>query len=52
MDYLDVSDIADIKTLKGTEAAEYLQSLKKNKEYDGETAGRSVVIVTTGSRNK
>ena len=50
--YLDVSDIADIKTLKGTEAAEYLQSLKKNKEYDGETAGRSVVIVTTGSRNK
>ena len=45
--YLNVSDIAEIKTLKGTEAAEYLQSLKKNREYDGETAGRGVVIVTT-----
>ena len=50
--YLDVSDIAEIKTLKGSEAAEYLQSLKNNREYDGETAGRGVVIVTTGSRNK
>ena len=50
--YLDVSDIAEIKTLKGLEAAEYLQSLKNNREYDGETAGRGVVIVTTGSRNK
>lgn len=50
--YLDVSDIAEIKTLKGLEAAEYLQSLKNNREYDGETAGRVVVIVTTGSRNK
>ena len=50
--YLNASDIAEIKTLKGTEAAEYLQSLKKNREYDGETAGRGVVIVTTGSRNK
>ena len=50
--YLDVSDIAEIKTLKGLEAAEYLLSLKNNREYDGETAGRGVVIVTTGSRNK
>lgn len=50
--YLDVSDIAEIKTLKGSEAAEYLQSLKNHREYDGETAGRGVVIVTTGSRNK
>ncbi|MBO6044663.1 MAG: hypothetical protein J6P69_02275 [Bacteroidales bacterium] len=49
--YLDANDIAEIKTLKGSEAAEYLQSLKKNREYDGETAGRGVVVVTTKSRN-
>ena len=49
--YLDANDIAEIKTLKGSEAAEYLLSLKKNREYDGETAGRGVVVVTTKSRN-
>ena len=49
--YLDAKDIAEIKTLKGSEADEYLQSLKKNREYDGETAGRGVVVVTTKSRN-
>ena len=41
----------EIKTLKGSEADEYLQFLKKNREYDGETAGRGVVVVTTKSRN-
>ena len=51
LNYLAADDIAEIKTLKGTEAAEYLQSLKKNREYDGETAGRGVVVVTTKSRN-
>ena len=50
--YLDANDVAEIKTLKGSEAAEYLQSLKKNREYDGETAGRGVVVVTTKSRNQ
>ncbi|MBP5740190.1 MAG: hypothetical protein J6W59_00340 [Bacteroidales bacterium] len=50
--YLDAGDIAEIKTLKGEEAAEYLLSLKNKKEYDDETAGRGVVIVTTKSRNQ
>ena len=50
--YLNANDIAEIKTLKGAEAAEYLQSLKRNREYDGETAGRGVVVVTTKSRNQ
>ena len=52
LNYLAADDIAEIKTLKGTEAAEYLQSLKKNREYDGETAGRGVVVLTTKSRNQ
>lgn len=50
--YLDTNDIAEVKALKGAEAAEYLRSLKKNDEYDGETDGRGVVIVTTKSRNR
>ena len=49
--YFDLGSIADVKTLKGAEATEYLQSLKNNKAYDGETDGRGVVIVTTKSRN-
>ena len=49
--YMDTGTIADVKTLKGEEAAEYLQSLKNNKEYDGVTEGRAVVVVTTKSRN-
>ena len=49
--YLDTGTITDIKTLKGEEADEYLQSLKKNKEYDGITEGRSVVIVKAKSHN-
>lgn len=49
--YMDTGTIADVKTMKGAEAAEYLQSLKNNKEYDGETDGRGVVVVTTKSRN-
>ena len=43
--YLDTGTITDIQTLKGEEAEKYLQSLKSNKEYDGITEGRSVVIV-------
>ncbi len=49
--YFDLNSITDVKTLKGAEAAEYLQSLKNNKAYDGETDGRGVVIVTTKSGN-
>ena len=49
--FMDTGTITDIKTLKGEEADEYLQSLKKNKEYDGITEGRSVVIVKAKSQN-
>ena len=49
--YMDPGTISDTKILQGEEAYEYLQSLKKNKEYDGITEGRSVVLVTTKPRN-
>jgi len=48
---MDTGTITDIKTITGEEAAEYLQTLKNNKGYDGITEGRSVVIVTTKPRD-
>jgi len=49
--FMDTGTITDIRTLTGEEADRYLQSLKNNKEYDGMTEGRCVVIVKAKSQN-
>ena len=44
---LDFKDITNLEEMRGRSAVEFLQNLKEEGKYDGETEGKGVVTVTT-----
>lgn len=47
-----VRDIANLEEMKGRSAAEFLQALKDEGKYDGETSGFGVISVTTKAKSE